>query len=59
MRENEQLGIFTDFHNADAQGRGRLNCVGTMEDLAGQKIVLKEGQSLILYSDNLEVDGGR
>ena len=49
--------IFADFHNADAQGRLRLNCVGTVEDLTCQKIVLKEGQSLILYSEDLEVDG--
>ena len=28
-----------------------------MEDLACQKIVLKEGQSLILYSEDLEVEG--
>ena len=49
--------VFADFHNADVQGRLRLNCAGTVEDLAGQKMVLKEGQSLILYSEDLEVDG--
>ncbi|MYC16561.1 MAG: hypothetical protein F4Y39_22760 [Gemmatimonadetes bacterium] len=49
--------VFADFHNADAQGRLRLNCVGTVEDLTCQKIVLKEEQSLILYSEDLEVDG--
>lgn len=49
--------IFADFHNADAQGRLRLNCAGTVEDLACQKIFLAEGQSLILYSEDLEVDG--
>ncbi|MXZ08183.1 MAG: hypothetical protein F4Y79_01950 [Gemmatimonadetes bacterium] len=49
--------IFADFHNADVQGRLRLNCAETVEDLAGQKMVLKEGQSLILYSEDLEVDG--
>ncbi|MDE2723433.1 MAG: hypothetical protein OXI59_08660 [Gemmatimonadota bacterium] len=49
--------IFADFHNADAQGRLRLNCVGTVEDLTCQKFSLKEGQSLILYSEDLEVDG--
>ena len=49
--------VFADFHNADAKGRLRLNCAGTMEDLTCQKIVLKEGQSLILYSEDLEVDG--
>ncbi len=49
--------IFADFHNADVKGRVRLNCVGTVEDLACQKIFLEEGQSLILYSEDLEVDG--
>ena len=49
--------VFADFHNADAKGRLRLNCAGTVEDLACQKIFLEEGQSLIFYSEDLEVDG--
>ena len=49
--------IFADFHNADTQGRLRLNCVGTIEDLARQQISLREGQPLVLYSEYLEVDG--
>jgi hypothetical protein len=49
--------IFADFHNADTQGRLRLNCVGTIEDLARQQISLREGQPLVLYSEDLEVDG--
>jgi hypothetical protein len=49
--------IFADFHNADAWGRLRLNCVGTVEDLARRKISLRAGQSLVLYSEDLEVDG--
>ncbi len=49
--------VFADFHNADAQGRLRLNCVGTIEDLARQRIALRNGQSLVLYSEDLEVDG--
>jgi hypothetical protein len=49
--------IFADFHNADRQGRLRLNCNGTLEDLDLQKIELKEGISLKLYSEDLEVDG--
>ena len=49
--------VYADFHNADVKGRVRLNCVGTVEDLACQKISLQEGQSLILYSEDLEVDG--
>ena len=49
--------IFADFHNADAKGRVRLNCAGTVADLERQKIVLRDGQSLIIYSEDLEVEG--
>ena len=49
--------VFADFHNADAQGRLRLNCIGTLEDLSCQQISLREGQPFILYSEDLEVDG--
>lgn len=49
--------IFADFHNADIQGRLRLNCIGTIEDLARQQISLQDGQLLTLYSEDLEVDG--
>ena len=49
--------VFADFHNADPRGRVRLNCVGTVKDLACQKISLRDGQSLVLYSEDLEVDG--
>jgi hypothetical protein len=53
----DQPRVFADFHNADAQGRLRLNCVGTVEDLARQRITLRDGQRLILYSEDLEADG--
>jgi hypothetical protein len=49
--------VFVDFHNADEQGRLRLNCVGSIEDLAHQQIGLSKGQSLTLYGEDLEVDG--
>jgi hypothetical protein len=49
--------IFADFHNADEQGRLRLNYVGSIEDLAHQQIVLINGQSLTLYSEGMEVNG--
>jgi hypothetical protein len=49
--------VFVDFHNADASGRLRLNCVGSVEDLARQQVALRDGQSLLLYSEDLEVDG--
>ena len=51
------LRVFADFHNADAKGRVRLNCAGTITDLERQKIVLRNGQSLIIYSEELEVAG--
>lgn len=53
----ENQRVFVDFHNADAQGRLRLNCIGTIEDLSAQKIELQSGQQLTLYSEDLEVDG--
>ncbi len=51
------LRVFADFHNADSWGRLRLNCIGTVEDLARQNIELHDGQLLTLYSENLEVEG--
>ncbi len=49
--------IFADFHNADPKGRVRLSCAGTVADLERQGIVLQAGQSLIIYSEELEVEG--
>ena len=49
--------VFVDFHNADEQGRLRLNCVGTIEDLARQRAELENGRRLTLYSEDLEADG--
>jgi hypothetical protein len=49
--------VYADFHNADVQGRLRLNCVGTVEDLAQQQIMLRDGLLLTLYSEDLEVEG--
>jgi hypothetical protein len=49
--------IYADFHNADSQGRLRLNSVGTIEDLARQQIELRDGLGLTLYSDDLDTKG--
>lgn len=49
--------VFADFHNAALKGRLRLNCAGTLTDLACQKIVLQDSQRLVFYSEELEVDG--
>lgn len=49
--------VFADFQNADAQGRLRLNCIGTLEDLSQQKIELRDGLCLTLYADDLNDQG--
>jgi len=49
--------VYADFQNADTGGRLRLNCVGTSEDLARQRISLREGMVLSLYSDDLDAKG--
>ena len=49
--------VFADFHNADSNGRVRLNCIGTIQDLNEQKLVLEEGMTLTLYSESLQVLG--
>ncbi|MBD2293209.1 hypothetical protein H6G06_06845 [Anabaena sphaerica FACHB-251] len=54
---NNILRVFADFNNADENGRLRLNCIGTIEDLARQKIELQDGQTLIFYGEDLEIEG--
>jgi hypothetical protein len=49
--------VYADFQNADAQGRLRLNCVGTVRDLAQQQVVLRDGLGLTVYSEDVEADG--
>ena len=49
--------VYADFHSADKRGHLRLNCVGTLQDLLRQCIVLEEGLDLTLYSEDLETEG--
>jgi hypothetical protein len=49
--------VYADFHNADARGRLRLTCAGTVNDLSRQQVELREGLKLLLYTDDLN-DGG-
>lgn len=49
--------VFADFHNADVKGRVRLNCAGTIADIERHGIELQNGQSLTVYSEELEVEG--
>jgi hypothetical protein len=49
--------VYADFHNADSRGRVRLNCIGTIRDLAEKGITLREGLNLNLSDDEIEVEG--
>jgi hypothetical protein len=49
--------VYADFHNADAKGRIRLNCIGTLEDLSQQQVQLRDGLVLTLYADDLDDEG--
>lgn len=49
--------VYVDFHNADSQGRLRLNCIGTVEDLSQKQVELREGLPLTLYSDDVDERG--
>lgn len=48
--------VFADFHNSDTQGRVRLNCAGTVQDLTRLGIALREGMQLLLSSYELETE---
>lgn len=49
--------IYADFNNADANGRVRLNCAGTVSDLSRLGVVLREGMAVVLSDDDLAADG--
>ena len=49
---NNRNKIFPDFNNTDKHGRVRLNNHGTLIDLRGKNIVLKENLEIILDDDD-------
>ncbi len=49
--------IYADFNNADPGGCLRLNCLGTIEDLARLGVRLKEGLKVGLHDEEMEVEG--
>jgi hypothetical protein len=49
--------IYADFNNLDCNGRVRLRVLGTLTDLATQKIVLHDGMQVILSDGELVVAG--
>jgi hypothetical protein len=53
----DQPVIYVDFNNCDAQGRVRLNTVGSLQDLASTGVRLEDGVALHLTDNELEVNG--
>jgi hypothetical protein len=49
--------IYADLNNADAEARLRLNCVGTIQDLARLGVRLREGLEVTLHDEELEAEG--
>ncbi|HWE95431.1 MAG TPA: hypothetical protein VG269_15795 [Tepidisphaeraceae bacterium] len=49
--------VYWDFQSADREGRARLNCDGTRQDLGRQQIQLKQGMALLLYCEDTDSDG--
>lgn len=44
--------VYADFHNLDGENRLRLQCNGTIADLARYNIPLREGLVLTFYMDD-------
>ena len=49
--------VYADLNNADPEGRLRLNCIGTIRDLARQQVRLLPGVVLTLYTDDTDAAG--
>jgi hypothetical protein len=53
----QKLSLSANFHNADPQGRVRLNCVGTIEDVGRLGLRLVDGLRVTIHDEELEADG--
>jgi hypothetical protein len=52
----EKLTLYADFNNADATGRLRLNCKGTLDDLETLEKRLEEGLDVIVSDGELQAE---
>jgi hypothetical protein len=50
--------VYADFQNLDDENRLRLVCAGTRRDLERQRLELRAGMALTLYTDDAD-DAGR
>jgi hypothetical protein len=55
--QTEKPRVWVDFNNSDAQGRVRLNTVGTIESLNSLELVLRSGLGATFYCFEREQDG--
>jgi hypothetical protein len=49
--------VYADFNKMDDEGRLRLTCLGTQQDLDALGIELSEGLHLCFYTDDAQADG--
>lgn len=49
--------VYADFRNAAPQGRGRLNGVGTLNDLGDSGLRLADGLRILVQDEEVEADG--
>jgi hypothetical protein len=53
---NQPACIYADFNNIDPDGYVRLDCVGSVSDLARKAIALRDGLQLVIADSALEAD---
>lgn len=49
--------IYADFNNADTDGRIRLNCTGTIDDISRLGLRLHDGLAIVVHDEELAADG--
>jgi hypothetical protein len=49
--------VYADFQDLDDENRLRLTCAGTRRDLERQRVELREGLPLTLYTDDATDEG--
>ena len=51
------LPIYVDFSNADADGFVRLNCSGTLRDVAASGLSFFEGMEILVHDGEIQTTG--
>jgi hypothetical protein len=56
-RGSFDLPIVADFQNADPEGRVRLNCRGTRNELIARGLTLRPGDRITIYDEEFAAEG--